>query len=76
MIQNIRMLYITYQQYILYHKCKYIIHTSGNGELWITLWRGNSKNMLQYLNPKEYIHGVYNEFYNPNKTEFWIKHYE
>ena len=60
----------------LISQCKYIIHTSGNGELWITLWRGNSKNMLQYLNPKEYIHGVYNEFYNPNKTEFWIKHYE
>ena len=53
-------------------KCKYIITTSGNGEMWMVLYRGNSKGVFQYLQPKEFIYNVKNESYDPNKKYFWV----
>lgn len=53
-------------------KCKYVITTSGNGELWVMLYRGHSQGVYQYLNPKEYIYGVKNKSFIPNKTNFWL----
>jgi hypothetical protein len=55
-------------------KCKYIVTTSGNGEMFTILYRGNTKNIYQYLNPKEYIYGVKNNSYDSNKKDFWIIH--
>jgi hypothetical protein len=57
---------------IIMSKCKYIITTSGNGEMWMILWRGNTNNVHQYLNPKEYIYGVYNPSFDKNMKNFWI----
>lgn len=37
---------------IIMSKCKYIICGSGNCDLWIMLYRGNSKNVIQNLNRK------------------------
>jgi hypothetical protein len=35
---------------IMLSKCKYIICSSGNCSEWIMLYRGNNKNLFQYLN--------------------------
>lgn len=53
-------------------KCKYIITTSGNGEMWITLYRGNSNNIFQYLRPKQNSYGVNNNSYQAQPDYFWI----
>jgi hypothetical protein len=53
-------------------KCKYIITTSGNGEMWMVLYRGHSNGVYQYLRPKEYIYNVKNKSYDPNQEYFWI----
>jgi hypothetical protein len=53
-------------------KCRYIITTSGNGEMWMVLYRGHSNGIYQYLRPKEYIYDVKNESYDPNQEYFWI----
>lgn len=52
---------------IIMSKCKYIICTSGNCSFWIMLFRGNSNNVIQYLNDKNtltkpncWIDNVYN----------------
>ena len=34
---------------IILSKCKYIICTSGNCSIWIMFYRGNNKNVIQYL---------------------------
>jgi hypothetical protein len=52
--------------------CSKIILNSGNVGMWISLYRGNSNDIHQYLNHKEYIYGVYNKRYL-NQNEFWIK---
>ncbi len=39
---------------IIMSKCKYIICGSGNCSLWIMLYRGNNKNVYQYLNGSWY----------------------
>ena len=44
-------------------KCKYIITTSGNVDMWIQLFRGHNKGVLQYINHKEYIYGTKNTIY-------------
>ena len=44
-------------------KCKYVICTSGNGELWIMLYRGHTEGVHQYLKTKEY---------DVTQTNFWI----
>lgn len=53
-------------------KCKYVITYSGNAGYWICLFRGNANNVYQYLEQKEYIYGVKNLFYNPNKDNYWL----
>ena len=35
---------------IILSRCKYIICSSGNCSVWIMLYRGNNKNVIQYLN--------------------------
>ena len=35
---------------IIMSKCKYIICSSGNCSIWIMFYRGNSNNIIQYLN--------------------------
>jgi hypothetical protein len=52
-------------------KCKYIITTSGNGELWIALYKGNANNIYQYYKPLEYVYGKKNNMYDINKIYFW-----
>ncbi len=44
-------------------KCSKLILNSGNVGMWICFFRNNSDGVYQYLNPKEYIHGVYNTGY-------------
>jgi hypothetical protein len=34
---------------IIMSKCKYVICGSGNCSIWIMLYRGNNKNVCQYL---------------------------
>jgi len=57
-------------------ECNKVIHTSGNGEMFITLFRNNTKGMHQYLRPcKTYLWDVNNSpnpSYDPNQTYFWI----
>jgi hypothetical protein len=53
---------------------KYIISTSGNGELWVQLFRQNPNGLIQYLNRKEYIYGVKNKDYVEGDNNFWIIH--
>ena len=45
-------------------KCKYIITTSGNCDIWIILFRGHCRGVLQYLEHKQYIYGVKNSEYS------------
>jgi hypothetical protein len=56
---------------IVMSKCKYLISTSGNAELWMRLFRGNNLGCLQWLRQKKYIHGVKNQYYNHDDTKFW-----
>jgi len=53
-------------------KTKYIICGSGNVSNWIMFYRGNATNVLQYLNPKQFIYNVKNTDYDPNRTVFWL----
>ena len=39
---------------IIMSKCKYIVCGSGNCSIWIMLYRGNNKNVCQYLDGKWY----------------------
>ncbi|MAV65082.1 MAG: hypothetical protein CMG00_07835 [Candidatus Marinimicrobia bacterium] len=39
---------------IILSKCKYIICSSGNCSIWTMLYRGNSENVIQYLNETWY----------------------
>ena len=57
---------------IIMSKCKKIILTSGNISKFIAFYRNNSKNIHQYLSPKEYIYGVKNNSYDPNQQDFWL----
>ena len=57
---------------IIMSKCKKIILTSGNISQFIAFYRNNSKNIHQYLSPKEYIYGVKNNSYDPNRHSFWL----
>jgi hypothetical protein len=56
----------------IFSRCKYLITTSGNGELWIRILRGNNRGSIQWLSPKEYIYGIKNESFDPNEKCFWI----
>jgi hypothetical protein len=39
---------------LIISKCKYIICSSGNVSIWMMLYRGNCKNVIQYLNGNWY----------------------
>jgi len=56
----------------LISRMKNTICTSGNGEMWSSLFRGNANGVIQFLRPKKIIYGVPNSSYNPNQTNFWI----
>ena len=43
-----------YSTFLIISKCKYIIFGSGNCSIWIMLYRGHYKNVIQYLNDKWY----------------------
>jgi len=62
-----------YASIFLLSKCKYIITTSGNGELWMMLFRGNANGVFQYLQHKEIVYGLPNKSFNPDQTSFWIE---
>jgi hypothetical protein len=64
-------LYYLASVYIM-SKCKNLITTSGNGEMFCVLTRGNSKNVYQFLKPNEYIYGIKNVYYDPLQTNFWF----
>lgn len=49
-----------------------VITNSGNIGLWLSIYRGNTNNFFQYLNPKEYIYGIYNKSANKYKNK-WLK---
>ena len=53
-------------------QCKYLITTSGNGEYWIRIFRGDNRGGLQWISPKEYIYGIKNKSFDPDKKHFWI----
>ena len=57
----------------LLSKCKYIITTSGNGELWMMLFRGHSEGVIQYLEHKEVVYGIPNKSFKPEKISHWIE---
>jgi hypothetical protein len=51
---NFNDMLILFSTMLIMSKCKYIICGSGNCSIWIMLYRGNNKNVLQYLNRKWY----------------------
>jgi hypothetical protein len=55
----------------LISQSKSVIMNSCNTSMWISLFRGNTKNVSQYLNPKEYIYGIKNE----NFCEYRFSHF-
>jgi len=57
-------------------RCKHLITTSGNGEYWMRLFRGNNRNCIQWLSPKEYIYGTWNKYFDPNQKNFWLENHE
>lgn len=57
---------------IVMSKAHSIITTSGNVSNWMVFYRNNSKNIYQYLSPKEYIYGKKNNSYVPNQQDFWL----
>ena len=62
-----------YASILLLSKCKYIITTSGNGELWMMLFRGHANGVYQYLQHKELVYGKLNKSYRSEQTSFWIE---
>lgn len=50
-------------------KCKYIVTTSGNCDIWISLFRGNANGILQHIHHKEYIYGIKHDKYT--NTTIW-----
>ena len=62
-----------YASIMLLSKCKYIITTSGNGELWMMLFRGHANGVYQYLQHKELVYGKPNKSYHPGQTSFWLE---
>jgi hypothetical protein len=56
-------------------KCKHVVHTSGNGEMWMAFFRNNSDGLHQYLRPcqfYEWNNNSLNPSFDPSKTYFWI----
>lgn len=62
-----------YSSIFMLSQCRFIITTSGNGELWMMLFRGNSEGVFQYLHHKEIVYGIPNKSFKPDQTSFWIE---
>jgi hypothetical protein len=62
-----------YASILLLSKSKCIITTSGNGELWMILFRGNVEGVVQYLQHKEIIYGKHNPSFVQGQTNFWVE---
>lgn len=62
-----------YASIMLLSHCKYLITTSGNGELWMMLFRGHTNGVYQYLQHKELVYGKRNKSYKSGQTSFWIE---
>jgi len=56
----------------IFSKMKTVVCTSGNAEFFLSLFRGNTESLHQYLNPKSHIYGFKNKSYDPTKTYFWL----
>jgi len=54
-------------------RCKHLITTSGNGEYWMRLFRGNNERCVQWLSQKEFIYGTWNKHFDPNQKNFWLE---
>ena len=57
---------------LLLSKSKFIITTSGNGELWMLLFRGHASGVSQYLRHKEFIYNKLNPSFQSEQSHFWI----
>lgn len=64
-----------YASMLLCSQCRYIITTSGNGELWMMLFRGHANGVYQYLQHKEFVYGQPNPSFRPLHTSFWLDSY-
>ena len=49
---NYNEMFNLFSTFLIIAKCKYIICGSGNCSIWMMLYRGNNKNVIQYLNGK------------------------
>lgn len=57
---------------IIIARTRFVISTSGNGEMWVRLFRGHAQGTQQFLAPKEAIYGVRNPSYDPAQKYFWL----
>ena len=55
----------------IFSKLENIIFTSGNGEMFITFFRGNANGVVQYLKKNEIIHSVKNPHYDNKEQKLW-----
>jgi hypothetical protein len=53
-------------------RTRFVISTSGNGEMWTRFFRGHGQDTQQFLAPKESIYGVNNPSYDPSQKYFWL----
>ena len=57
---------------IIMSRCKYVICNTSNVSLWISLFRGNTNNLHQYLRQIPKFHGVQaNPLYNSSVKDVW-----
>ena len=46
---NYNEMFDLFSTFLIIAKCKYVICGSGNCSIWMMLYRGNNKNVIQYL---------------------------
>ena len=63
-----------YASILLLSKSKFIITTSGNGELWMMLFRGHTNGVSQYLRHKQFIYSKLNPSFSSAQISFWLEH--
>jgi hypothetical protein len=56
---------------LILSEMKQLITTSGNGEMFICLYRGNANGVYQYLKKNEYIYGAKNIDFDSNNKTVW-----
>jgi len=57
---------------VVISRSRFVVSTSGNGEMWVRLFRGHAHGTQQFLAPKESIYGVKNPAHDPAQKYFWI----